>query len=55
VVARRRGCVLQPSLWLGWVGPHELFHLFVLAGSAADFWFIVTVVVPHDRTGAPTR
>lgn len=44
-----------PTIWPGWIGPHELFHLFVLAGSAAHFWLMFTVVVPHDRTSARRR
>jgi hemolysin III len=36
--------VLRPGVF----GSHEVFHLFVLAGSAAHFWFILKVVVPLD-------
>ena len=35
-----------PALWPGTFGPHELFHLFVLAGSLAHYLFILEVVVP---------
>ncbi len=35
-----------PALWAGIFGPHELFHLFVLAGSLAHYRFILKVVVP---------
>jgi hemolysin III len=35
-----------PALWPGTFGPHELFHLFVLAGSLAHYLFILDVVVP---------
>ena len=35
-----------PVLWPGIFGTHELFHLFVLAGSLTHFWFILKVVVP---------
>lgn len=38
-----------PVLWPGLVGGHEIFHVFVMAGSAAHFWFILTRVVPFDR------
>jgi hemolysin III len=39
--------VLQwPVLMPGVVGPHEVFHGFVLAGSLAHFWFMLRVVVP---------
>jgi hemolysin III len=33
-----------PDLWPGVFGPHELFHLFVMAGSAAHFVFMHEVV-----------
>jgi hemolysin III len=36
-----------PRLWPGVFGTHALFHLFVIAGSFAHFWFILKVVVPH--------
>ncbi len=29
-----------PNLWPGVIGPHEVFHLWVMAGSFAHFWFI---------------
>jgi hypothetical protein len=35
-----------PALWPGTFGPHELFHLFVLASSLAHYLFILEVVVP---------
>jgi hemolysin III len=35
-----------PILLPGIFGAHELFHLFVLAGSLAHYWFILKVVVP---------
>ncbi len=38
-----------PALWPGTFGVHDLFHLFVLAGSLAHYWFILTVVVPFGR------
>ena len=37
-----------PALWPGTFGTHELFHLFVLAGSLAHYLFILKVVVPFD-------
>ncbi|MHC5539651.1 hemolysin III family protein, partial [Singulisphaera rosea] len=37
--------VLLPELF----GPHELFHLFVLAGSLTHFWLILRVVVPFEH------
>jgi hemolysin III len=33
-----------PHLYPGVFGPHELFHLFVLAGSLAHYRFIFNVV-----------
>jgi hemolysin III len=38
-----------PHLYPGVFGPHELFHLFVLAGSLAHYRFILNVVVPVAR------
>jgi hemolysin III len=38
-----------PVLWPRVFGAHELFHLFVMAGSLAHFWFILKVVVPFGR------
>src|SRR3954470_19692809 len=35
-----------PLLWPGVFGSHELFHLFVLAGSAAHYQFVLHVLVP---------
>ena len=35
-----------PTLIPGVFGPHELFHLFVLAGTAAHVRFLFAVVVP---------
>jgi hemolysin III len=36
-----------PALWPGVFGAHELFHLFVMGGSLAHFWFMLTVVAPY--------
>jgi hemolysin III len=38
-----------PSLWPGVFSAHELFHLFVMAGSASHFWFMLRVVAPFQR------
>jgi hemolysin III len=38
-----------PALWPGVFGVHELFHLFVIAGSLAHYWFILKVVVPSEH------
>jgi hemolysin III len=38
----------RPVLWPGVFEAHELFHLFVVAGSLVHFWFILMVVVPFQ-------
>ncbi|MDR3639498.1 MAG: hemolysin III family protein [Isosphaeraceae bacterium] len=39
-----------PVLWPGVFQAHELFHVFVMAGSLAHFWFMLRVVAPYgDR------
>ena len=35
-----------PVFWPSVMGTHELFHLFVMAGSLCHFWFMLDVVVP---------
>ena len=42
-----------PGLWPGVFGPHELFHLFVIAGSLSHYLVILRVVVPFDPAAAP--
>jgi hemolysin III len=37
----------RPELWPGVFGSHDLFHVFVIAGSLAHFWFILSIVVPY--------
>lgn len=50
-----------PVLWPGVVGSHEVFHLWVMAGSSAHYWFMLTAVVPFAYAatagldGAPTH
>lgn len=39
-----------PTLWPGVFGPHALFHLFVIGGSLAHYWFILKVVVPYGSS-----
>jgi hemolysin III len=39
-----------PTLWPGAFGVHDLFHLFVIAGSLAHYWFLWKVVVPFPRS-----
>ena len=43
-----------PDPWPKVVGPHELFHLFVMAGSACHYYFMLAVVTPY-RPAAPAR
>ncbi len=38
-----------PTLWPNVFGVHDLFHLFVMAGSLTHFWFILKVIVPFGR------
>jgi hemolysin III len=38
-----------PELWRGYFSTHELWHLFVMAGSLMHFWFMFTVVVPFEH------
>jgi hemolysin III len=37
-----------PVLWRGVFGAHELFHLFVVAGSMCHFYFMLAVVGPSE-------
>ncbi|HEV3163682.1 MAG TPA: hemolysin III family protein [Isosphaeraceae bacterium] len=41
-----------PVLWPGVFGSHELFHVFVMAGSLAHFAFMLNVVAPQRSEGA---
>jgi hemolysin III len=36
-----------PEIWPGVFGPHEVFHVLVMAGSLSHFWFVLKVVVPY--------
>jgi hemolysin III len=38
-----------PVLVPGVFEAHELFHLFVMAGTVCHFWFIYTVIAPYPR------
>ncbi len=40
-----------PVLWPGVFSAHELWHLFVMAGSASHCWFMLQVVVPFEAPG----
>lgn len=41
-----------PVIWRGVFGPHELFHVFVMAGSLAHYLFMLNVVIPACRVAA---
>jgi hemolysin III len=47
------GAVLNWATWpvllSGWVGPHEVFHLFVMAGTVSHFLFMVKVLLPFSH------
>ena len=51
-VVLQRGSGAQPAPLArsrpGIFGVHDLFHLFVIAGSLAHYWFILKVVVPFE-------
>jgi hemolysin III len=38
-----------PTLVAGAFGPHELFHVLVMAGSACHYYFLLNVVTPYGR------
>lgn len=40
-----------PILWPGVFSAHELWHLFVIAGSASHCWLMLLVVVPYEIPG----
>lgn len=44
-----------PVPWPGTFGSHELFHLFVLAGSLAHFGLMLRVVVPSGQPVSSAR
>ena len=39
-----------PVLWPGVVGAHEIFHVFVVAGSVAHYRFMLKVIAPWGWT-----
>ena len=41
-----------PVIWPGLVGGHEIFHLFVVAGSAVHYHFMLCVIATWDREAA---
>ena len=38
-----------PKLWPGTFGTHDFFHILVIGGSVAHFWFITRVALPFER------
>jgi hemolysin III len=40
-----------PELWPEVFSAHELWHLFVMAGSASHCWLMLQVVVPFEAPG----
>ena len=42
-----------PVLWPGVVGPHEVFHVFVIAGSVVHYRFMLRVIAPWDWDRRP--
>jgi hemolysin III len=42
-----------PIFWPGLFGSHELFHFFVIAGSASHIFFMLKVVVPAAESVPP--
>jgi len=38
-----------PNFWPPAFRAHDLFHLFVMAGSLIHFWFMLKVVAPYER------
>jgi hemolysin III len=38
-----------PTPWPGRFSSHDLFHLFVMAGSLCHYWFIRDIIVPYPR------
>ncbi len=38
-----------PTIVPGVFEAHEVFHLFVMGGSASHFWFMLRVVAPYQR------
>ncbi len=42
-------CLQRPNPWPGRLGHHEIWHLFVLAGSFCHYVFVLAYVVPFER------
>jgi hemolysin III len=53
------GAVLEvlrwPDPWPNVIGHHELFHLWVMAGAAFHYYFMLAVVTPSRVTAVPVR
>lgn len=45
--------VRHPVLIRNWVGPHEIFHLMVIAGVMIHWQFIRTLLIEHAPPGVP--
>jgi hemolysin III len=44
-----------PHPWPGVFGSHELFHVWVMAGSACHYWFMLTVLTPYRPAAVVVR
>ena len=53
------GAVLEslrwPDPWPEVFGHHELFHLWVMAGAACHYYFMLAVLTPYRPPAAPAR
>ena len=51
------GAVLEsqrwPDPWPGAFGHHEIFHLWVMAGAASHYYFMLAVLTPYRQTAKP--
>ena len=43
--------IRQPVVIRNWVGPHEIFHLAVIAGVMMHWQFIRTLLLKHSPSG----
>ena len=44
-----------PDPWPKVFGHHELFHLWVMAGAACHYYFMLAVLTPYRPTAGPVR
>jgi hypothetical protein len=53
------GAILEslrwPDPWPGVFGHHEIFHLWVMAGAAFHYYFMLAVLTPYRPTVAPSH